>query len=468
MIFLNKHTISALRLGVLCLGLGACFASCEKYVDVDKAPNMLENSSVFLADGTATGAVVGIYSYYNTTGALQYFTFAGELESGEMEYQLAASTPEMNEFQQSAVLPTSITLNTNLWMYPYMSVRAANLALEGLTASTTLTPALRTQLLGEARFLRAFFYFHLVNYFGPVPLVLSSDQNATATLPRASVDSVYNQIIADLKEAESLLPAVYTGTFRTRVNKYAAAALLARAYLYKGDNVNAEAAASRVIGATDVTYNLPDLSTAFVNSSNEVILQIGTLYGSSLFGTNYRTTAASGIPNYYLTNAAVSVFETGDNRRALWVDSVVNNSTLYRRINKYKVATATAASGGNEYNIMLRLAEQYLIRAEARAKQDNIGGAQSDLNAVRGRAGLGNTPAATQDDLVKAVLKERQTELFGETGHRWFDLKRSGNANTVLSVLKPATWKATAVLLPIPYTELLKNTNLKQNDGYNP
>lgn len=461
----NKYMFTGKHLGLFAVLLGIFFSSCEKYVDIDKAPNLLETSDVFITDNTATGAVLGIYSYYPAAPSLQYFTTAGAMESGEMEYQYASSTAEINQFQQSVVSPTNSLMTQNMWQYPYAFIRQCNLAVEGITAATTLTDSVKSRLLGEAKFLRAYMYFHLVNYFGAVPLVLSSDALTTASQPRDSVGKVYAQIIADLKSAEELVPAAYpTGTtLRTRVNKYTAAALLARVYLYRGDYVNAEAEASKVISASEITYGLPAPANAFVNTSNEIILQFGTTYGYSFYGTNYRTTATSGIPNYYLTSNAANVFESGDARRTNWMDSVISGATTYYRVNKFKLATASA---GNEYNVVLRLGEQYLIRAEARAKQDKIDGAQSDLNAVRSRAGLGSTPAATQADLVTAVAKERQAELFGEIAHRWFDLKRTNKADEVLKVLKASTWKSTAVLLPIPYVERQNNTALSQNDGY--
>jgi hypothetical protein len=121
---------------------------------------------------------------------------------------------------------------------------------------------------------------------------------------------------------------------------------------------------------------------------------------------------------------------------------------------------------GNEYNVTLRLAEQYLIRSEARAQLTKISGAQADLDSVRIRAGLAKTTASTKDDLLTAIASERKVELFGEFSHRWFDLKRTGKADQVIGALKPATWKSTAVLAPIPSDERLKNPSLTQNDGY--
>jgi hypothetical protein len=117
---------------------------------------------------------------------------------------------------------------------------------------------------------------------------------------------------------------------------------------------------------------------------------------------------------------------------------------------------------------VFRLAEQFLIRAEARAHLDKITGANSakaDLNMIRDRAGLPPTVASTKEEMLAAILQERRMELFVEWGHRWFDLKRTGKASEVLSVLKPR-WDPTDVLYPIPYNELQLNPNMMQNAGY--
>jgi len=457
----KTNTLKYIALALL-LGNGLLFSSCEKFVDIDKAPNQLPAGDAFKEDGTATSAVLALYSYYYTSGSLPYYTFAGGVEADDIQYSYASSTPAVNELQQSAVSANNSTVTNYLWLYPYGVIREANLAIEGLKASTTLSSAVQAQLLGEAYFFRAFNYFYLVNYFGAVPLVLSSNVMETGNQPRAGADTVWTQIISDLKAAVASLPATYTGTLRTRVNKYAASALLARAYLYTKDWENAITSSTAVIGATDVTYNLPSPDSSFANVSNEVILQYGTTYGYSFMGSNYRTSSSAGIPNYYLYPATAGAFEIGDKRRKAWVDSVISGTTTIYRINKQKLATATA---GNEYNVILRLGEQYLIRAEANAQLNRLEAAAADLNAVRARAGLDNTTAATQDALLAAIAKERKMELFGEFAHRWFDLKRTGKVNEVISAIK-SNWASTAALLPIPATEIAKNKALKQNDGY--
>lgn len=125
----------------------------------------------------------------------------------------------------------------------------------------------------------------------------------------------------------------------------------------------------------------------------------------------------------------------------------------------------------SEYLMLFRLGEQYLIRAEARAHQGNVGEAQNDLNAIRNRAGLPNTTASDTSSLYVAILRERQVELFSELGQRWLDLKRTGKVDEVMQVVTPlkangANWQSYQQWYPVPYSDIQKNTNLRQNDGY--
>jgi starch-binding outer membrane protein, SusD/RagB family len=154
-------------------------------------------------------------------------------------------------------------------------------------------------------------------------------------------------------------------------------------------------------------------------------------------------------------------FETGDNRKSSW--TAFSGGAYF----PFKYKNAAATTGANaEYFIGLRLADQYLIRAEAEVKQDDLAGATADINAIRSRAGLPGTRASTADSLLAAVIHERRVELFTEWGDRFLDLKRTGQLNTVMSADKPTTWKPTAALLPIPFYETSNDPNLTQNPGY--
>jgi len=133
---------------------------------------------------------------------------------------------------------------------------------------------------------------------------------------------------------------------------------------------------------------------------------------------------------------------------------------------KYKQKSTNMGPMLAEDDVVMRLAEQYLIRAEANAALGKTSESAADLNVLRRRAGLRDLPSdMTKEQLVLQVEKERRAELFVE-GHRWFDIVRTGRANAVFGAAKPATWKPHAVLLPIPQAEMDLNQNLVQNPGY--
>jgi len=198
--------------------------------------------------------------------------------------------------------------------------------------------------------------------------------------------------------------------------------------------------------------------------SPEAIWQLQPVYNKLATAEGNLFIPRSGArPGYILTPELLTAWEPGDLRRAAWVDSVVNNGVSYVFPYKYKEASNNPPNG--EYEIVLRLAELYLIRAEARVEQGNTAGAAADLNIVRARTGLPPTTATDPAVLLTTILHERQIEFFAEWGHRWLDLKRTGEAGAVLGAEKSG-WQATDQLYPIPANELTENPTLVQNPGY--
>lgn len=441
----------------------AAFFSCKKYVELGPPPTQTVLADVFKTDATATSAILALYSQGNSgmTALVLNYSVCPGMSADDVQYNTANTL--YDEFETNAINAATNSLNENsLWGAAYGVIKNANNAVVGLTASQTLTPSVKNQLLGEAKFARAYAFFYLVNMYGDVPMPLKADADfiENATLPRTPAAQVWAQIIADLTDAVNLLPATYVGTFRARINKWAAATLLARAYLYTKDYAKAEAQATTVIASG--SYSLPVPANAFVNTSNEIILQIANTTGVSIFGANYLA-AAGTIPAYSLYDTLYNSFEATDLRKTNWAGVTTVSGKNYHFINKYKVRTGTGA----EYNITLRFAELYLIRGEARAQQANITGAKADIDVVRARAGLGAlSTSITQAQLLLAIEQERKAELFGEWGHRWFDLKRTNRADAVIGGLKPATWQPTDVLYPIPENQRLANPGLTQNPGY--
>jgi hypothetical protein len=321
------------------------------------------------------------------------------------------------------------------------------------------------------------------------------DFNKTRNLARAPQSQVYQQIVQDLKDAQSLLQkdnsaAGPNSKLRILPNYYAATALLARTYLYMKDYANAAAQASIILNNT-AQYGLdPQLNNVFIltgsqsnsietiwclqQASTDFLVQNCTVEGYTFLPNPLNT----GFAPYCLTDQLLNAFEPGDQRRVAWVGKTDNSAFGGNNIvayfpYKYKTGRSNSAFMGpiNEPYTMLRVAEQYLIRAEAEANGANGGTAAAiaDLNVIRARAGLGPlSNSLTSDQVIAAVAHERQVELFAEWGHRWMDLKRTGKASSVLSAISgKQPWAGDYQLLyPIPPAEIQNDHFLLQNSGY--
>jgi hypothetical protein len=279
------------------------------------------------------------------------------------------------------------------------------------------------------------------------------------------VDLVYENILNDLNEAKSLLTDEYLSAERIRANSFTVSALMSRVYLYTKQWNKAESESTILIDASAVFTLEGDVADEFLKESSSAILQLKPRDE----GENTREASVflftSGPPiTLALRPEFVEAFEPGDLRRQKWIAEVSGVGETWYAPYKYREKENTGTS--LEYSIILRLAEQYLTRAEARAHLGDLPGATEDINVIRNRAGLPDTPASTETEILKATLDERNFELFTEQGHRWFDLKRTENAEEILSPVK-TNWKSTDVLFPVPEAELLLNTNLlPQNPGY--
>ena len=443
-------------------------AGCKKYVEIPPPDNQLIASSVFADDKTATATVAGLYSRingFNSSFGNFIANFTPSMSADEFYY--AFSSADLDEFRDNK-LTSPNTYLSNAWSNLYSYIYHANSIVEGLGGSTALTPAVKKQLMGEAKFLRAFFYFYLVNYFNDVPLILDTDYQKNTSMARTPAAQVYAAILADLVAAQADLTDAYPSAERTRANKAAASALLARVYLYQQQYDKAEAEATKVI--SDARYQLlTDLSKIFLKNSNEAILQWQTVNTSTAGvntweGFSIVPASATSTPLYQAHPNFVAAFETGDKRKDNWIKSFTNTSgTVYYPF-KYKIRTKTPV---DEYSMVLRFAEQYLIRAEARARQNNLVGAKADVDTIRKRAGLAVLPDnLSQADMLLAIEKERRMELFAEWGHRWLDLRRTGRSMAVLGPVKPGL-EVTDLLYPIPLSARNTNPNLTQNPGYN-
>jgi len=470
----NKQSTTNLYLAwTLALVLPAF--SCKKLIEIPaNAPGNIVTSQVFTDSGSAVAAVTGIYSgFMGSFGSFDFPSGAITLYTGlsgdELGYTGTGQSSQA--FFQNQLLPTTQNIS-DLWQGAYGSSRLyqINACIEGLSANKTLSASLKNQLTGEVKTARAFFYFNLVNLFGPVPLVVSTDYQINNTLPRSDTGLVYQQIVADLTDAEKQLSAPYPSAGRERPNLYTALALHARVNLYRQRWAEAEAAASKVIDAG--VYHLEtDVANVFFAGSAEAIWQLPP--GGGVFNPNMVTTEGylfvpdmiyTQVPPYVISDHLYAAFGTGDERLTNWINTSTDGVHTYHYPAKYKRSYSNYSSPAEDY-MVLRLGEQYLVRAEARAEQNNIAGALDDVNTIRERAGLADTAAATQADMLGILMRERQLELSCEWGHRWYDLKRTGTISTVLGTEKPG-WKPSAAYYPIPLNQIKLNPRLTQNEGY--
>ncbi|HMJ70502.1 MAG TPA: RagB/SusD family nutrient uptake outer membrane protein [Cyclobacteriaceae bacterium] len=439
-------------------------SSCREFLEIDTPKTQIVRHKVFENSEGARAAVFGILSQMSMGGfggISSSVTVMGGLSSDEF---LNHSTSQNNvTLYSNSLTPINNSVVTTNWNDMYLIVYEANSILEGCESSGGLSTNVRSQVVGEAKFIRAFSYFYLINLFGDVPLVTGTDYSINKSLSRAAVSDVYNQIEKDLKESQTLLLSDYSmsGDEKVEPNKWAATALLARAYLYQEKCADAESQSTLIINSNVFSLE-SNLNSVFLKNSKEAIWQLMPVSPGVNTNEGEIMIIASNPTRWSLSTSVSGGFEVNDKRSASWTGSFTISGKQYRYPFKYKVRLRNQPV--TEYYMVLRFAEQYLIRAEARAMQNNLPGAVSDLNTIRTRAGLPLIDATglTQTDVLGLVTKERRSELFAEFGHRWFDLKRSGTIDAVLGPLK-ADWQPKDALFPIPQAEITANPNIIQN-----
>ncbi|WP_281228066.1 RagB/SusD family nutrient uptake outer membrane protein [Flavobacterium aquiphilum] len=449
------------------LGVLFLFLSCDSFTQVDLPSSQLNADDVFEDKATATAALTEIYSNLRDNGVLTGYPSGVSCQLGlycdELDFYGIPASGNASFFN-NGLLPSTSDVSL-LWSRSYTQIYAANAVIEGVTHSTVLSHSDRDKIIGEALFIRALVHFYLVNLFGDIPYITQTDYLQNKAVKRMSVQAVYQNIKDDLTEASLLMTADYPTTERVRPNKWAAKALLARVLLYLQQWDQASEEASAVIIQSSL-YRMPtDIIKVFLKDSPSTIWQ----FMPSAAGANTREGSlfifqTGPPPSFALTNGFVSSFDANDLRKLNWIRKVTTGTNSWYHAYKYKQSTSTGTSV--EYSIVLRLAELYLIRAEARAMQGDFIGSQQDINVIRNYAGLSNTAASTQSALIDEIIKQRRLEFFCEFGHRFFDLKRMQKLDETLQKTKPG-WNTSDKLLPIPESELSLNPNLApQNDGY--
>jgi starch-binding outer membrane protein, SusD/RagB family len=454
------------------LALLALPAACDAPLDVDPRAAIPMDGALGNARAVAA-AVVGLYDSFQTESLYsRELVVYPDLYADNLHFTGTFGTDR--EVDARNVRPGNGALLA-MWRDSYAGINQANEVLHALDVVADLTPEQRARFRGEALFARSLHYLNLVRYFGGVPLVTERvrtlDDVARAARPRSTEAAVYARIESDLAEAAPLLPA---RPVPGRATRDAANALLARAYLEQRKWPLAAERAGAVIASGQ-----HQLAGAFRD-----LFQIKN-GPESLFELQYTAQDANSLAFWFFPNrddlggrwgfapttsqantrsgdpSLRALYDFEDARRAATFAGPTTSGGRYYGTKYFRVAT------GDDNVIVLRLAEMYLVRAEARAWMGaDAATVLADVNVLRRRAGTSERTSLELDpflpeqaQLVGLVLQERRLE-FALEGHRFFDLRRAGRAEAVLGL------DATRLLFPIPQQEIDVNPLLEQNPGY--
>ena len=451
--------------------LATTVAGCGSALDVSPT-TAVPNDRAIVDAVSARAALAGAYDALQSTG------FYGEVlfTWGELSADNAAHTGTFTTYgdaDQNVLTADNSTVEFT-WDAIYDAINRANILIARVPSVTGLTDAQKNQMVGEAHFIRALSYHTLVKLWGGVPIrttpVASISEAADVT--RASVAEVYTQIVSDLSQAEALM----TNNQQTRAgSRGAVRALRARVLLYRespgvsglntGNWAAVETAATAVMSMSySLAPSFTDLFTATGASTPEDIFRLRFTDQDPFWGGYYFLVRSLGgryevAPTTNLRNS----YQAGDLRRDATIKNDPSRSpTQSPRYYGAKFPTST----GTEHPHVIRLAEIILIRAEARARQDNLLGAIADYNLLRERAGLAphvlGVDVVSQADVLAAIARERRSELALE-GDRWPDLVRTGQ---VISVMGLST-RPHQGIYPIPQNEIdVTGGSLQQTPGY--
>ncbi|MCF8245661.1 MAG: RagB/SusD family nutrient uptake outer membrane protein [Saprospiraceae bacterium] len=461
-------------------------ASCQGILDKDPLGTLDVNSFFKTADD-AVQAVNAAYepllfnngnnNFYWAFGVVTYDeAIAGGdgSRAGIVELDFLTHTPRTSEFN-------------DFWKLQYNGINQCNTVLEKLPG-IDMDEALKNRILGEAYFLRAYYYFLLTQVYGDVPMLLKITPPDELKIPKTTKSKIYQQIVEDCEKAAAWLPAQHTGGNVGRATSGAAYALAAKTFVYEKNWAKALEYVAKV-KALGVFALVPDYEDNFrkntQNNSESVWeiqhanLELGV--GNSL-NQWWRSKKVQGYGFCEVTQEFVDAFEVNDPRRKFTVAKnnedyfgfIYKNSYSSTRFSVKKYlqvdTTVTQAADGDINYTAIRYAEVLLWEAEALAELGQVAAAQVPLEAVRARARAQSDSTATalpmivttdKQEMIDAVRHERQVELGFEM-HRFFDLVRWGIAKEKLPDFQVGKHE----VFPLPQTELDLNPALLQNAGY--
>lgn len=394
---------------------------------------------------------------------------------GYMGLNLTSTLATYTSFINNNVLPDNNILNNSVYAGPYQLIQTANFVIEKTQALQVTNPR-KGSIIAEAKFLRALGHFYVLRLFGQFwdinskyGIELKDKPNLPVTA-RANVKASYELILSDLDEAIKNCPDYETGIAKGYATKLAAKALKSRVLLYKKDYTGAASMAEEVMdGPAELTSNFLNMFQIEKYKSDEVILAAIT------FANNNNIYFENGKSRYYVSGG----FNLSDRYIALLRTDV--RKTIIGRTSRDPVADPTKWYGNgkflkgvdgsrNDTEYYFRLAEAYLIYAEAEARRD--GGSLSDaidaVNALRLKRGAGIVSATSKAQLLTLIRTEKELELGAESGEDWFDIVRYiKNGDVQAATVKATLADENKLILPIPQVTVeASNKVVEQNPGY--
>ena len=471
---------------ILTLGTALVLGSCDDLLDTEPRQSLTPETAFADASGyeSLIFAAYGGPRDFNLYG--QQLMMAPEIMADNL--RIIANTGRYIGQEVNADRAHMAIWNTG----HYGSINEANIVLADID-EVEGDAALKDRLKGEAYFLRAFFYFDLARIYGYEPGKEVNGWDRTVVLrttptlgfsnadfrERVSNRELYDQMESDLNSAIALLPTAAQGTAGVyRASKGSAEALLARVYLYDSKFAEAAAMATQAMA----TFGLGNDGTGLATPANYVAAFSTYPNPESLFEIEIRSvdwSTVDGVNNSMCTltanvfnsaqfiatasNELLDSYEEGDIRRETWTETTRSGASgVVYRSNKW-----LGTKGDFLENLpIIRAAELYLIRAEARYRTGDASGSIADLNALRSKRGLGPVAGLSGDALFAQILQERRVE-FAVEGHRWFDLKRNGLTITKQENNEPVPYSDYRILAPLPQDQLILNELLVDNPGYN-
>ncbi len=429
-------------------------SSCRKFLTEDPN-NAIPTENAIVDAGTARAAILGAYDAVQGYYAGNYPTL------GTITADLVVFNGTLSQYLQldQNAIPADNVTTVAAYQGIYRAINSANSVIEYVPAvnDPLLTTAEKDKILGEAYFIRALGYFDLGRGWGGVQIQLkpTADINGLKGVKRSTLAQTYDQVLKDLIEAERLLPE--DGTTRNRAQKSAARALRARLHLYRGQWQDAADYATLVINNSK--YQLVKPYKTFFTApfqTRESVLELA--YSNNDRNTFWNLWYPSSFGGQYTLKPSASFIQQ------------VNDPDIGGSRN-----TLIAGSGSSVYGVLyntvgintdpsylIRIAELYLIRAEALAQLNDLDGALADLNIIRNRADVIDYTGTTKEDILLAIERENGIE-FAFEAHRWFDLVRTERADDILGLGNRNYW-----LFPLPYSDVLSDPDLEgeNNPGY--